>query len=38
MKLFGKWNWYLPSGVARVLRVQASPLGEHRPRLRPAAR
>jgi RND superfamily putative drug exporter len=38
MKLFGNWNWYLPSGVARVLRVPASPLGEHRPRLRPAAK
>jgi RND superfamily putative drug exporter len=30
MKLFGRWNWWLPDGVARVLRVEPSPLGEHR--------
>ncbi|MFN8222791.1 MAG: MMPL family transporter [Gaiellales bacterium] len=24
MKLFGAWNWYLPSGVARILRVESS--------------
>jgi uncharacterized membrane protein YdfJ with MMPL/SSD domain len=36
MKLFGKWNWWLPAGVARVFRVKPSPLGEHRPVLRPA--
>jgi putative drug exporter of the RND superfamily len=35
MKLFGKWNWWLPEGLARVLRVEPSPLGEHR-RARPA--
>ncbi|HEY4620442.1 MAG TPA: MMPL family transporter [Gaiellaceae bacterium] len=34
MKLFGKWNWWLPSGLARVLRVPPSPLGEHRAALR----
>jgi RND superfamily putative drug exporter len=38
MKLFGKWNWWLPAGVARVFRVKPSPLGEHRPALRPAAK
>ncbi len=38
MKLFGKWNWYLPEGAARVLRVPSSPLGEHRPALRPAGK
>jgi RND superfamily putative drug exporter len=38
MKLFGRWNWWLPEGVARVFRVQPSPLDEHRPALRPAAR
>ena len=38
MKLFGQWNWYLPAGVARVFRVQPSPLGEHRPILRPAGK
>jgi RND superfamily putative drug exporter len=36
MKLFGRWNWWLPAGVARVFRVQPSPLAEHRPALRPA--
>jgi RND superfamily putative drug exporter len=37
MKLFGRWNWWLPEGVARVFRVKASPLGQHRPAIRPAA-
>jgi RND superfamily putative drug exporter len=32
MKLFGKWNWWLPEGLARIVRVEPSPLGEHRPR------
>ena len=37
MKLFGKWNWWLPESVARILRVEASPL-EHprRPSLQPS--
>jgi RND superfamily putative drug exporter len=26
MKLFGRWNWWLPGNVARVLRVRPSPL------------
>ena len=26
VSLFGQWNWWLPSGVARVLRVPPSPL------------
>jgi RND superfamily putative drug exporter len=26
MKLFGRWNWYLPAGIARIMRVEASPL------------
>jgi RND superfamily putative drug exporter len=38
MKLFGKWNWWLPDGLARVLRVPASHLGEHEPAFRPAGR
>jgi RND superfamily putative drug exporter len=38
MKLFGRWNWWLPVGVARVFRVKPSPLGEHRPAFRPASR
>jgi RND superfamily putative drug exporter len=32
--LLGRWNWWLPSGVARLLRVEPSPLtpaaGRHR--------
>ncbi len=38
MKLFGHYNWWLPEGVAKVVRVPASPLGEHRPILAPAGR
>ncbi|MGI8691538.1 MAG: MMPL family transporter [Geodermatophilaceae bacterium] len=26
VSLFGRWNWWLPGGVARVLRVAPSPL------------
>jgi putative drug exporter of the RND superfamily len=26
MAIFGRWNWWLPDGVARVFRVQPSPL------------
>jgi putative drug exporter of the RND superfamily len=26
VSLFGRWNWWLPSGVARVLRVEPSPV------------
>ena len=37
MKLFGKWNWWLPDGLARVVRVEPSPLGAHRARTTPAA-
>ena len=37
MKLFGRWNWWLPDRVARVVRVQPSPL-ERAPALRPAGR
>jgi RND superfamily putative drug exporter len=38
MKLFGTWNWWLPGGLARVLRVPPSQLGEHRPAYRPTGR
>ncbi|MBA3433732.1 MAG: MMPL family transporter, partial [Actinobacteria bacterium] len=37
MKLFGKWNWWMPDGLARVVRVEPSPLGEHRGRPVPQA-
>ena len=26
VSLFGKYNWWLPAGVAKVLRVEPSPL------------
>jgi RND superfamily putative drug exporter len=32
MKLFGRWNWWLPEWLARVVRVEPSPLGLQRPR------
>ncbi len=41
MKLFGRWNWWLPERVARIARVDASPLarkGTPQPALRPAGR
>jgi RND superfamily putative drug exporter len=38
MALFGRWNWWLPTRLARVMRVPSSPLGEHRPALRPAGK
>jgi uncharacterized membrane protein YdfJ with MMPL/SSD domain len=28
MKLFGRWNWWLPENVARVFRVKPSPLAQ----------
>jgi RND superfamily putative drug exporter len=36
MKLFGKWNWWLPDGLARLARVEPSPLAEHQPALGPS--
>jgi RND superfamily putative drug exporter len=39
MELFGRWNWWLPSGVARVLRVKPSPLApSSRPAMSPSGR
>jgi RND superfamily putative drug exporter len=41
MKMFGRWNWWLPDWAARVARVQPSPLAADRsrqPALRPAGR
>ena len=26
MALFGRWNWWLPRGIARIFRVRPSPL------------
>jgi len=26
MAIFGRWNWWLPDGVAKVFRVKPSPL------------
>jgi uncharacterized membrane protein YdfJ with MMPL/SSD domain len=39
MELFGRWNWWLPSGVARVLRVKPSPLARSsHPAMSPSGR
>jgi uncharacterized membrane protein YdfJ with MMPL/SSD domain len=39
MKLFGRWNWWLPANVARIFRVEPSPLdGERGPAVSPAGR
>jgi uncharacterized membrane protein YdfJ with MMPL/SSD domain len=38
MALFGRWNWWLPSRVARIVRVAPSPLEAPKPALRPAGR
>jgi len=41
MKLFGRWNWWLPDWAARVARVEPSPLAPKQPgqpALRPAGR
>jgi RND superfamily putative drug exporter len=35
VSLFGSWNWYLPDGVARILRISPSVVhAEHRPPVR----
>ncbi len=33
MVLLGRWNWWLPEGIARVLKTKASPLDEPEVRL-----
>jgi RND superfamily putative drug exporter len=38
MALFGRWNWWLPTKVARVVRVRPSPLVPKRPAIRPTGR
>jgi RND superfamily putative drug exporter len=35
MALFGRWNWWLPAGVAKVFRVEPSPL-QPKPSMKPA--
>jgi RND superfamily putative drug exporter len=38
VSLFGRWNWWLPTGLARVLRVEPSPLADEPTDLPVAAR
>ncbi|MDX6365582.1 MAG: putative drug exporter of the superfamily, partial [Nocardioidaceae bacterium] len=38
VSLFGRWNWWLPAGLARVLRVEPSPLADEPTDLPVAAR
>jgi uncharacterized membrane protein YdfJ with MMPL/SSD domain len=38
MALFGRWNWWLPASLARVIRVRPSPLAPRSAALRPAAK
>jgi RND superfamily putative drug exporter len=39
MKMFGRWNWWLPDWAARVARVKPSPLARtSAPAMRPAGR
>ena len=39
MKLAGRWNWWMPTGLARAVRVQPSPLRPKPvPALRPAGK
>jgi RND superfamily putative drug exporter len=39
MAVFGRWNWWLPQSLARIVRVPASPLAPTgRTALRPAAK
>jgi uncharacterized membrane protein YdfJ with MMPL/SSD domain len=38
MALFGRWNWWLPASLARIVRVKPSPLAPRSPALRPAGK
>jgi RND superfamily putative drug exporter len=41
MKLFGRWNWWLPEWAAKIVRVEPSPLAPSaapQPAMRPAGR
>jgi RND superfamily putative drug exporter len=33
MVLLGRWNWWLPTSVAKLVKTKASPLGEREARL-----
>jgi RND superfamily putative drug exporter len=33
VSVLGRWNWWLPAGLARVLRVEPSPLAPKEPRV-----
>jgi RND superfamily putative drug exporter len=38
MAMFGRWNWWLPASLARIVRVKPSPLAPSTPALRPAGK
>jgi RND superfamily putative drug exporter len=38
MAMFGRWNWWLPASLARIVRVKPSPLVPRSPALRPAGK
>jgi uncharacterized membrane protein YdfJ with MMPL/SSD domain len=39
MAVFGRWNWWLPASIARLVRVSPSPLADaQQPALKPAGR
>jgi RND superfamily putative drug exporter len=38
MAVFGRWNWWLPEKVARVMRLRPSPLEQPKVAVRPAGR
>jgi len=38
MALFGRWNWWLPPKVARIIRVKPSPLEQPKVAVQPAGR
>jgi uncharacterized membrane protein YdfJ with MMPL/SSD domain len=38
MAMFGRWNWWLPVSLARIVRVKPSPLAPRSPALRPVGK
>jgi RND superfamily putative drug exporter len=38
MAVLGRWNWWLPESVARVVRVEPSPLERRRPAFSPSGK